>query len=144
MFHYPTLRPPASHKCLEKLNPKYNSNQLQQQLFHVTGVQVSTQTVRNCLHVAHSLNVVLPLNASHHQARRVWCQLCQRRAATWWSNFTCSDFQDMQQRVWHQTKGYCQFPAQTQSFLAPFLQNSAITGLKGHSYIHTLVYRNHL
>ena len=51
--------------------------QLQQQLFHDTGVRVTTQTIRNHLHVAHLRagrpNIVLPLNANHRQARSVWC-----------------------------------------------------------------------
>ena len=55
-------------------NRHENATQLQRRLYQVTGVQVSTQTVRNRLHDrglnAHRPYTVLPLTACHRRARR--------------------------------------------------------------------------
>ena len=90
--------------------------------FNATEVWVTTQAVRNRLHVAqlHACcpNIVLPVNANHHQARRGWCWLCQRWTVAQWSNVIFSDmlkfildFHDGQQRVWCWTGKHYQPPA---------------------------------
>ena len=63
-------------------NRHQNATQLQRRLYQVTGVQVSTQTVRNRLH-DRGLNarrpyIVLPLMAPHRRARRDWARQYQR------------------------------------------------------------------
>ena len=98
----------ASHKCLERLNPE--RTQLQQQLFHATEIGVTTPTVRNRLHVAQLRarrpSIVLPLNANHRQARRVWCRLHQRWTVTQWSNVMFSDIVEIRSRFsWWTAKG---------------------------------------
>ena len=62
-------------------NRHQNATQLQRRLYQVTGVQVSTQTVRNRLH-DRGLNarrpyIVLPLRARHRRARRDWARQYQ-------------------------------------------------------------------
>ena len=64
-------------------NRHQNATQLQCWLYQVTGVQVSTQTVRNWQH-DQGLNtrrpyIVLPLTARHRRARRDWARQYQRR-----------------------------------------------------------------
>ena len=96
--------------------------QLQQQLFHATGVWATSLTARNHLHVAqlhaHCPNIVLLLNANYHKARRVWCQLHQWWTVIQWSKLMFSDalkfvleFHNGQPRLWHQTREHYQPPA---------------------------------
>ena len=87
-------------------NRHQNATQLQRRLYQVTGVQVSTQTVRNWLHDrgfnARRPYFVLPLTARHRLARQY-----QRWNLGQWSHVMFSDesrfmldFCDGRQRVW--------------------------------------------
>ena len=72
-----------------------NATQLQRRLYQVTGVQVSTQTVRNRLH-DRGLNarrpyIVLPLTARRRRARRDWARQYQRWNLGQWSHVMFSD-----------------------------------------------------
>ena len=92
-------------------NRTHNATQLQNRLQQVTGIRVSTQTVRNRLHAARLSArrpcVVLPLTDQHRQARRAWCRRHFRWNNPRWSMVMFSDesrftldFNDGRVRVW--------------------------------------------
>ena len=111
-------RPHATSRQQDRLlvtsalrNRHQNTTQLQRRLYQATGLQVSTQTVRNRLH-GRSLNarrpyIVLSLTARHRWTRKDWAQQYQRWNLGQWFHVMFSDesrfmldFCDGQQRVW--------------------------------------------
>ena len=80
-----------------RLNPE--SNLTAAAAFPATGVPVTSQTVRNRLHLAwlcvHHRNIVLPLSANHCQERRVWCWPCQRWTGARGSNVIFSQHSNL-------------------------------------------------
>lgn len=92
-------------------NRSLTSTDLQQYLRRVSGVTVSTQTIRNRIHMgglrARRPQIVLPLTARHRRARFAWCTQHRRWNINQWSHVMFSDesrftldFLDGRRRVW--------------------------------------------